>query len=465
MIFRNPPPRSGWAAALIVAGIMGLTRELTGQMQPDRCSAATARDIFGYARKKLMEPFRPGFAQAYAGAEFSRRPRSNPRKWRSVGQSGLLKGKPCPFACPEVAQFLRFSLVLLIAKQIPFFDVLPIKNIMGIVSFSFAIFPVSCCGSSSSNWPKFAPSDRSDHINQWAVLLTGQGEAERSFCTMNKPVRRPAWPARSVRMIARRPVRSTSRSIDARTIGRVRGAKDDPYTAGVICEKVRALRRAHSSPEQTDSSPSPRRRQGLRRVAAASAGTKPSTRSSRAGKRSKAEFGPEAIWPISTPAPWATCTATASSGCAMPAATRCQYDTICTGTAWPGFLAGTGMTRRPQSRGDGRERLHRHLGHQCGDHAGQRDDPRRPRPEGARGEDRRHRHLHATPPWNRPTWRWWCGPATDGALRRGGDARPACATTSPTAPTWPRFTDFSRRVRSASSVDPHARMGGRRSPA
>src|SRR3569833_751579 len=26
--------------------------------------------------------------------------------------------------------------------------------------------------------------------------------------------------------------------VDAHTIGRVRGAKDDPYTAGVICEKV-----------------------------------------------------------------------------------------------------------------------------------------------------------------------------------------------------------------------------------
>jgi anaerobic selenocysteine-containing dehydrogenase len=26
--------------------------------------------------------------------------------------------------------------------------------------------------------------------------------------------------------------------IDAHTIGRVRGARDDPYTAGVICEKV-----------------------------------------------------------------------------------------------------------------------------------------------------------------------------------------------------------------------------------
>ena len=26
--------------------------------------------------------------------------------------------------------------------------------------------------------------------------------------------------------------------VDSRTIGRVRGAKDDPYTAGIICEKV-----------------------------------------------------------------------------------------------------------------------------------------------------------------------------------------------------------------------------------
>ena len=34
--------------------------------------------------------------------------------------------------------------------------------------------------------------------------------------------------------------------VDARTIGRVRGAKDDPYTAGVICEKVaRYAERVH----------------------------------------------------------------------------------------------------------------------------------------------------------------------------------------------------------------------------
>ena len=45
-----------------------------------------------------------------------------------------------PVRVPEVASVLALLLVLLIAKQIPFFDGLPIKNIMGIVSFSFAIF-------------------------------------------------------------------------------------------------------------------------------------------------------------------------------------------------------------------------------------------------------------------------------------------------------------------------------------
>ena len=45
-----------------------------------------------------------------------------------------------PVRVPEVASVLALLLVLLIAKQIPFFDGLPIKSIMGIVSLSFAIF-------------------------------------------------------------------------------------------------------------------------------------------------------------------------------------------------------------------------------------------------------------------------------------------------------------------------------------
>lgn len=45
-----------------------------------------------------------------------------------------------PVRVSEVASVLALLLVLLIAKQIPFFDGLPIRNIMGIISLSFAIF-------------------------------------------------------------------------------------------------------------------------------------------------------------------------------------------------------------------------------------------------------------------------------------------------------------------------------------
>ena len=45
-----------------------------------------------------------------------------------------------PVRVPEVASVLALLLVLLIAKQFPMFAGLPIKNIMGIVAFSFAIF-------------------------------------------------------------------------------------------------------------------------------------------------------------------------------------------------------------------------------------------------------------------------------------------------------------------------------------
>ena len=52
---------------------------------------------------------------------------------------------------------------------------------------------------------------------------------------------------------------------------------------------------------------------------------------------------------------------------------------------------GTADRRRPAR--DGEVGLRRHLGNQRGRDPGQRDDPRGPRPQGARREDRRHRHL------------------------------------------------------------------------
>jgi hypothetical protein len=45
-----------------------------------------------------------------------------------------------PVRVPEVASVLALVLLLLIAKQVPFFDALPLTNITGIVCFAFAIF-------------------------------------------------------------------------------------------------------------------------------------------------------------------------------------------------------------------------------------------------------------------------------------------------------------------------------------
>lgn len=45
-----------------------------------------------------------------------------------------------PVRVSEVASVLALLLLLLIAKQLPFFAVLPINSIMGITSFAFAIY-------------------------------------------------------------------------------------------------------------------------------------------------------------------------------------------------------------------------------------------------------------------------------------------------------------------------------------
>src|SRR5690606_40709178 len=84
--------------------------------------------------------------------------------------------------------------------------------------------------------------------------------------------------------------------IDARTIGRVRGAKDDPYTAGVVCEKVaRYAERIH----HPDRVLYPQRRTGRKgeggfeRISWDEALDEIVTRF----RAIEAEFGPEAIWP------------------------------------------------------------------------------------------------------------------------------------------------------------------------
>ena len=69
------------------------------------------------------------------------------------------------------------------------------------------------------------------------------------------------------------------------------------------------------------------------------------------------------------------------------------HSTICVNPAWTGFIAGTGKLAGPDPREMAKSDLRGDLGHQSGQHAGQRDDPRDPRAQGARRQDRRGRHL------------------------------------------------------------------------
>ncbi len=134
--------------------------------------------------------------------------------------------------------------------------------------------------------------------------------------------------------------------IDQSTIGRVRGAKDDPYTAGVICEKVaRYAERIHHPKRLT---------QPLRRIGKKGDGQFTPISWDEAfdeiisrWKAIIAEFGAEAIWPYFYAGTMGHVHRDGIERLRHAGGFSLQYDTICTGTAWPGFLAGAGKLTGP----------------------------------------------------------------------------------------------------------------------
>ncbi|MGV3650127.1 MAG: molybdopterin-containing oxidoreductase family protein [Devosia sp.] len=130
--------------------------------------------------------------------------------------------------------------------------------------------------------------------------------------------------------------------IDSRTIGRVRGAKDDPYTAGVICEKVaRYAERIHHPNRLT---------QPLRRVGKKGEGRfEPMSWDVAMDeivarfRQIEAEWGPEAIWPYHYAGTMGHVQRDGLDRLRNAMGYSQQYVTICTGTAWPGYIAGTGL--------------------------------------------------------------------------------------------------------------------------
>ncbi|MBI4921383.1 MAG: molybdopterin oxidoreductase family protein [Devosia nanyangense] len=134
--------------------------------------------------------------------------------------------------------------------------------------------------------------------------------------------------------------------IDAHTIGRVHGAKDDPYTAGVICEKVARYAERIHHPERLTY---PMRR----------AGRKGEERWERIGwdqafdeiiarwAAIETEHGPEAIWPYFYAGTMGHVHRDGIDRLRHAKGYSDQYDTICTGAAWPGFIAGAGKLAGP----------------------------------------------------------------------------------------------------------------------
>jgi anaerobic selenocysteine-containing dehydrogenase len=134
--------------------------------------------------------------------------------------------------------------------------------------------------------------------------------------------------------------------IDQKTIGRVRGAKDDPYTAGVICEKVARYSERIHHPN--------RLLYPLRRIGKKGAGewqriTWDEAMAEIAGRFLAIEksHGPEAIWPYFYAGTMGHVHRDGIERLRHARGYSRQYDTICTGTAWPGFLAGTGKLTGP----------------------------------------------------------------------------------------------------------------------
>lgn len=130
--------------------------------------------------------------------------------------------------------------------------------------------------------------------------------------------------------------------LDARTIGRVRGAKDDPYTAGVICEKVaRYAERVH----HPDRLLHPLKRVGKKgagqwtRISWDEAFTEIATRFNAA----EAEFGAESVWPYYYAGTMGHVQRDSINRLRHAKNYSRQYGTICSMIAWAGYTAGTGL--------------------------------------------------------------------------------------------------------------------------
>ncbi len=130
--------------------------------------------------------------------------------------------------------------------------------------------------------------------------------------------------------------------LDGRTIGRIRGARDDPYTDGVICEKVaRYAERVH----HPDRLLYPLKRVGgkgegkWQRISWDEALDEIAARF----LQIEAEDGPEAIWPYNYGGTMGYVQRDSLERLRNVRGYSRQKGTICIMSSWPGYIAGTGL--------------------------------------------------------------------------------------------------------------------------
>jgi anaerobic selenocysteine-containing dehydrogenase len=137
--------------------------------------------------------------------------------------------------------------------------------------------------------------------------------------------------------------------LDGRTIGRVRGAPDNTYTAGVVCEKVaRYAERVHHPN---------RLMQPLKRKGGKGAGDwRPIgwddalDEVAEAFVKAEARLGSESVWPYYYAGTMGLVMRDGINRLRHAKRYSGMYDTICVTAAWPGFLAGTGKLMGPDPR-------------------------------------------------------------------------------------------------------------------
>src|SRR3984893_10500453 len=137
--------------------------------------------------------------------------------------------------------------------------------------------------------------------------------------------------------------------LDQRTIGRVRGAEDNGYTAGVICAKVaRYAERVH----HPDRLLTPLRRRGAKGSGDFAPISWDDALDLVAEEFLAAEgrHGPEAIWPYYYAGPMGLVMRDGINRLRHAKKYSGFHSTICVNPAWSGFIAGTGRLAGPDPR-------------------------------------------------------------------------------------------------------------------